>query len=100
MIIKPPVNTCGPPQIQNTMMNVTVKEGQEATFKCMVRFLIVKMMIKMVMMMMMMMMMNVTIKGGQEGTMVRFLILICNILFQHFLSVDGVNLTQSLETNF
>ena len=51
MIIKPPVNTCGPPQIQNTMMNVTVKEGQEATFKCMVRFLIVKMMIKMVMMM-------------------------------------------------
>ena len=33
----PPVNTCGPPQIQNTMMNVTVKEGQEATFKCMVR---------------------------------------------------------------
>ena len=51
-------------------------------------------------MMMMMMMMNVTIKEGQEGTMVRFLILICNILFQHFLSVDGVNLTQSLETNF
>ena len=33
----PSVNTCGPPQIQNTMMNVTVKEGQEATFKCMVR---------------------------------------------------------------
>ena len=34
-----PVNTCGPPQIQNTMMNVTVTEGQEATFKCLVRFL-------------------------------------------------------------
>jgi len=30
------LNTCGPPQIQNTMMNVTVKEGQEATFKCMI----------------------------------------------------------------
>ena len=36
-----PVNTCGPPQIQNTMMNVTVTEGQEATFKCLVRFLII-----------------------------------------------------------
>lgn len=30
------LNTCGPPQIQNTMMNVTVTEGQEATFKCLI----------------------------------------------------------------
>ena len=36
-LFHPTVKTCGKPNIQNIMMNVTAQPGQMATFKCQVR---------------------------------------------------------------
>ena len=51
------VDTCGPPKIQNTMMNQTVVPGEYAHFKCQVIMMEIMVMMTTMMTMLIMMMM-------------------------------------------